>query len=73
MTRAEYLETVYQTAKRGTELSYAKLTEEKVRAIRREWEPYSKTANARTLAEKFGVCRRNVERILAWETWVHVR
>lgn len=73
MTREEYLSNVYQFSKRGTELPHAKLTEEQVRAIRREWIPHSRRACARALAEKFGVCRRNVERILAGETWVHVR
>lgn len=71
MNREEYLERVYQITPRGTELPQSKLTEEAVRAIRRDWRRYSRTASAQVLANRWGVTRRTIERVLSGESWAH--
>lgn len=55
-------------AKRGNELPHARLTPEKVRAIREN--RHGKTAVQ--LAEEFGVHFRTVEKVRAFESWTHV-
>lgn len=72
MRREEWLSVAVMNAKRGNELPQAKLTPAQIRDIRGSWIPYSRTASARALAERHGICKRNVERILAGEIWVHV-
>ena len=64
--------------KRGSELPWAKLTEQDIQLIRElveERERLKAQARALTnarIAEKFGVHVRTVDRVTAGETWGHV-
>lgn len=68
MTREEYLHHPATFAKRGTDLPQARLDASSVREIRREYGPKT----ARQLASQHGVSKRCIERVVAWETWIHV-
>jgi len=69
MNRKEYLSTGYMlTTKRGNELPQAKLTPEKVTAIREN--RHGKTR--KQLAAEFGVHYRTIEKIHYGETWGNV-
>ena len=68
MNRAEYCNGGAKlTAKRGSELPHAKLDLVKVKAIRLN--KHGKTA--KQLALEFGVHYRTIEKVRAWEIWVH--
>lgn len=65
--------------KRGEDLTHSILTEADVCMIRQihadgiiAMERWRATYTAKALAEKFGVSKRCVERVLARETWSHV-
>lgn len=69
MNRFDYLQWgARATAKRGTDLPHARLTPEKVRAIRIN--RHGKTA--KELATEHGVHYRTIEKVRAGETWTHV-
>ncbi len=55
---------------RGSECPSSKLTEENVRAIR---VMYAENLNMNTIADKFGITRRNVSYIVNHKTWRHVK
>jgi len=55
-------------AKRGIELPQSKLDENDVRLIRE----LKGQLTAKSLAEKFDVHYRTIEKVLSYETWVHV-
>lgn len=67
--RHEWQVRAREFCRRGKDLSHSKLTEDLVREIRatkgqiinREW------------AARLGVSRRSIERVRAYETWIHVR
>lgn len=66
-------------ANRGQDLPWAKLTDDDVRLMRRlhqegraEIDRIRSYCTMRALAEKFGVHRRTVEKVLSYSTWRHV-
>jgi hypothetical protein len=66
--------------KRGEELPHARLTSAQVAAIRRAHgrkqrliDRLNERYSAAALAGRYGVSLRTVERVLARETWFHVR
>lgn len=67
-TRREYLLNVLDYTKRGNDLPHAKLDPPKVKAIR----ALHGTATAKQIAARFGVHYRTVEKVLSYETWIHV-
>ena len=70
MTRFEYAQFgAKANAKRGSELSHARLTEQDVIAIRRN----VRGQTAKHLAESFGVHFRTIEKVRAYESWAHAR
>lgn len=69
MNRAEYLQCPRLYAKRGEQLPTAKLTNASVRQMRADYGPL--TANQ--LAERYGVSKSLVEKIVSFQRWVHVR
>lgn len=65
--------------KRGSELPWAKMTEEDVRRARREYsEGRQKLArlqryySVQGLADRFGISKPAMEKILSRQTWEHV-
>lgn len=79
MTRDEYDIRARETARRGMDLPWSKLTPLEVDAIRsakRQRENLLKHIRENlsndALAKAFGVHRRTVEKVLQGETWVHV-
>ena len=64
--------------KRGSELKWAKLTEDDVRLInaavdeRNRLRMEAKQLSNKSLAEKFGVSLRTMDRVTSGETWGHV-
>lgn len=79
MTRDEYNIRARETARRGMELPWSKLTPLEVDAIRsakRQRENLLKHIRENlsndALARAFGVHRRTVEKVLQGETWGHV-
>lgn len=79
MTRDEYNIRARETARRGMELPWSKLTPLEVDAIRsakRQRENLLKHIRENlsndALSKAFGVHRRTVEKVLQGETWGHV-
>jgi len=79
MERREYRLQAATLAKRGQELPHSKLLDIDVISIRsaaRQRESLRKhiTENLsnKALAKQYGVCMRNIEKILTRETWSHV-
>ena len=65
--------------KRGSELPWAKLTEDDVRMARElhrqgraEIARIQSSCTAKALAEKFDVHYRTMEKALSYETWIHI-
>ena len=64
--------------KRGSELSWSKLTEDDVRLInaavdeRNRLRMEAKQLSNKSLADKFGVSLRTMDRVTSGETWGHV-
>ena len=73
MTRPEYIERAFELARRGQQIRHAKLTEESVRQIRREYRYGCRVSGAPAIAKRMGLHRRTVEKVLCGETWAHVR
>ncbi|MDE1715792.1 hypothetical protein PWG14_25320 [Chromobacterium amazonense] len=81
MDRREYLSTGARLyAKRGQQLPHARLTDHDIAQIQRMHARKQRLVahlNARYsaagLARQFGVSQRAIERVLARETWAHVR
>lgn len=68
------------SARRGSELSWAKLTEADVRMIRRihqearaEIRKVLSWGSEKALAEKFNVTEQTIHKALRYVTWRHVR
>ena len=66
--------------RRGIELPWAKLNDEIVRRIRTEHQAKEKAKReldakhgADALAKKYGVSKSNIEKVLTYATWRHVR
>jgi len=78
LTRKEYLDTCYLTAKRGSELKQSKLDESDVRLIldlveeRECLKAKAKRLTNKKIAEKFGVHFRTIDRITQNIGWTHV-
>jgi len=77
--RGEYLARVHEYCARGQDISKSKLLDLDVISIRsaaRQRESLRKhiTENLsnKALAKQYGVCMRNIEKILTRETWSHV-
>ena len=77
--RGEYLARVHEYCARGQELPHSKLLDLDIISIRsaaRQRESLRKhiTENLsnKALAKQYGVCMRNIEKILTRETWSHV-
>lgn len=69
MTRFEYqLWGAKAIAKRGNDLSHARLDPEKVRAIRAN----ARGLTAQQLADVYGVHIRTIDKVRVRETWAHV-
>ena len=68
MDRNEYLMRAHEFAPRGNRLPQAQLTPDAVKAIRAN--VYGKTMAEQ--AVEFGVSKRCIERVRAYETWRHV-
>lgn len=68
MTRSEYLSKARTFAARGEQLAQARLSEDKVRWIRRNPEGLT----FRQMANRLGVHHRTVEKVRYGETWGHV-
>ncbi len=60
---------VMDTAKRGTDLPHAKLTEDKVRAIRQNRHGWT----AKQWAESLGLHQRTIDKVRDLRSWVHVK
>ena len=81
MTREDYLTGgAYAVARRGQQLSHSILNDEKVREARRlhefkrqEIARLNRELSCAALANRYGVSTRCMERMLARETWTHVR
>lgn len=80
MDRFTYEQRAVELAKRGSELPHSKLDESKVAKIRRDYYRarklralLEKKYSAEGLAKQHGVHPRTIEKILSWETWVHVK
>lgn len=56
----------------GTRNHKAKLTDEQVLAIRREYIPFSQTASLPKLAKKYGVTTHLVHLIVRRQIWTHL-
>ncbi len=69
MTREEYLMVAHQLTTRGTDRHNAVLNEDRVRAIRVNRHGWT----TKRWAAEFGCHYRTVEKVLAFETWAHVR
>lgn len=69
MNRSEYLQRAVEFASRGESRPNARLTAEKVRAIRQN----RNGKTARQLADIYGVHYRTIEKVRHYETWAHVR
>lgn len=54
----------------GERHGHARLTEEKVREIRRSYQ--GRRGEQRELGRRFGVCQQTIQSIVARETWKHV-
>ncbi len=79
MKRDEYLVRAREFQPRGEELNHARLTADEVAAIRsaavqreRLREYIRRELSNDALAAKFGVHRRTVEKVTAFESWCHV-
>jgi hypothetical protein len=72
MSRYDQYQDVRIYCARGTRLPQAKLTEDKVAIIRREFVPYSRTNGARALARRHGLHVNTIWRITSGDTWAHV-
>ena len=80
MDRFTYEQRAIELANRGSSLPQAKLDESKVAKIRRDHcrarklrTSLEKKYSAEGLAKQYGVHPRTIEKILSWETWVHVK
>lgn len=71
MTRRDYQLRAREIAVRGNDLPHAKLTPEQARAIRARHVPYCRRNGAPAIARDLGLHRRTVEKVLAYETWIH--
>ena len=67
MTRDEYLSRAYELARRGEQLSHARLNTSLVREIRS-----NRAMTAKQWAEKLGVHVRTVTGVREYRTWRHV-
>lgn len=56
----------------GEKCGKSKLTEKEVLLIRREYKPYSRNNNLRTLAEKHDTHQANIRDIVKRNTWKHI-
>ena len=70
--RDAWLADVHSEAKRGEQLPQARLTAQQVREIRAAHVRFCQHNGAPALARRYGVHRRTVEKILAFESWAHV-
>lgn len=73
MTRDEFQIRAREFSKRGTALPQSKLNDEIVSKMRQEYRPHSRTHGARAIARRLGLHYRTIEKVLTYETWVHVR
>lgn len=70
MTRDEYVRWgATSNALRGTQLKQSRLDDDAVRYVRKN--PSGLTA--KELAQRFSVHYRTIEKVRAFETWIHVR
>lgn len=69
--RDAWLADAHSEAKRGEQLPQSRLTVAKVREIRAAHVPYCRTNGAPALARRYGLHRRTVEKVLAYESWAH--
>lgn len=69
MTRIEYKQCAISLAKRGTDLPHAKLTDDKVRAIRQNRHGWT----AKQWAESLGLHQRTIDKVRDFRSWVHVK
>lgn len=58
--------------KRGTDLPQSKLDAAKVREIRAIYRCGDSEFGQRGLAKKYGVHQRTIEKVVNYETWIHV-
>lgn len=79
MTREEYAQRQREMAARGDLLPWAKLTAEKVRAAREEYERaryalehINRNYSVKGLAKKYGVSEGAMGKALSYATWGHV-
>lgn len=70
----------YQTAHRGEQLPHSKLTEKQVSEIRRlhkakqdQIASLNREFSAAAFANKYGVHKSTIEKILSYETWTHLK
>ncbi|MBZ0158393.1 MAG: NUMOD4 motif-containing HNH endonuclease [Alphaproteobacteria bacterium] len=59
--------------KKGERHHRAKLTDEVIRAIRREYPLLTVKKRQQFLADKYGICRPNISLIVNNKSWTHVR
>ena len=64
--------------RKGTDLPWAKLTDDDVKLIlscveeRKRLRAQASELSAKSLAEKFGVHQRTIEKVISGESWGHV-
>ena len=59
--------------KKGSEHKDAKLTEEKVRQLRKEFKPFKSPLGLKAYADKYGVNMSALSQAIRGETWKHVK
>ena len=69
MDRIEYQQRAREMARRGNQITHARLNESAVREIRRNRHGLT----MKQQAEIFGVHHRTIEKVRYYETWAHVR
>lgn len=69
MDREEYLLRIREFTPRGERVPSSKLTEAKVKEIRAMGAPWPR----KSLASRYGVTVRTIDKLLSGETWTHVR
>lgn len=69
LQRAEYLQRATELARRGEQITHAKLTERAVRAIRRNVNGWP----ARIQAQVYGVKKETIDSVRSYRTWRHVK
>ena len=80
MDRFTYTQRMREFAVRGSALPQSKLNEQTVAKIRRDYARARKLRakleteySAAGFAKKYGIHTRTVEKILSWQTWIHVK